>query len=189
MPTLATVADFARFLPLSNRPHGDESGVSSDRHAAEAAVVEQAAKLIARSSADEAEPLTRGFLHESGLESLAPGDVADPAARLAATARAVRSGRRRGIRHLTRTVRALLLLGRQAGVAVALDPTTSGSVALYGATSASFDRRAVLTGHTVKATDAEWEFGRGPVLEGTALDIVAFVLGVSDHAPRLAAAG
>ncbi|WP_019181064.1 hypothetical protein [Microbacterium yannicii] len=181
------MADFARFLPLSNRPHGDESGVTSDRHAAEAGVVEQAAKLIARSGADEAEPLTRGFLREAGLEGLSPTDVADPAARLAATALAVRTGKRRGIRHLSRTVRALLLLGRKTATAIALDPTISGSVALYGATSASFDRRAVLVGHTVRATDAEWAFGRGPVLEGTAMEIVAFVLGISDRAPRLAA--
>ena len=55
---------------------------------------------------------------------------------------------------------------------------------LWGATSGPFDRRVVLSGHTIRATDADWEFGHGPVLAGTALEIAAFVLGVSDVPPQ-----
>ena len=52
------------------------------------------------------------------------------------------------------------------------------------ATSAPLERRAVVAGHAIRATDADWEFGRGPVLEGTQLEIVRFLLGLSDVAPH-----
>ncbi|SFI22819.1 MULTISPECIES: hypothetical protein [Microbacterium] len=52
-------------------------------------------------------------------------------------------------------------------------------------TRAPFERRAVLAGSTVHATDADWSFGHGPVREGTAREILAFVLALSDDAPRL----
>ena len=42
----------------------------------------------------------------------------------------------------------------------------------------------VVAGHTIRATDADWAFGNGPVLEGTSLQIVGFLLGVTDDPPR-----
>ncbi len=90
----------------------------------------------------------------------------------------------RRTRELSRALRALLLLaGSRGDVTPDVDPLTSGAVALYAATSGPFDRRAVLKGHTVRATDSDWSFGSGPVLEGPSLSIAAFVLGVSDHPP------
>ncbi len=41
-----------------------------------------------------------------------------------------------------------------------------------------------MKGHTVRATDADWAFGTGPVLEGTGRAIAAFLLGVTDTPPR-----
>ena len=81
-------------------------------------------------------------------------------------------------------MRAVLLLSDHLGVEPRVDGTTLGIVSLYGATSAPLERRAVVGGHALRATDAGWEFGRGPVLEGTALEIARFVLGVSDIPPK-----
>ena len=61
---------------------------------------------------------------------------------------------------------------------------TLGVVALYMATSAPLERRAVVAGHAIRATDADWQFGRGPVLEGTAMAIVRFLVGLSDVPPQ-----
>lgn len=61
---------------------------------------------------------------------------------------------------------------------------TAGAVALYAQGAGPFERRAVVAGHTIRATDADWAFGNGPVLEGTSLQIVGFLLGVTDDPPR-----
>ena len=81
-------------------------------------------------------------------------------------------------------VRAVLVLGDALGLEPRLSAVTLGAVALYGTSSATFDRRAVVRGHTLRATDAEWSLGHGPVLQGTAMGIVRFLLGLSDEAPR-----
>lgn len=170
------MADFARFLPLSNRPRDDESDVTSDRRAALADVIAQAALLSAPSA--ERDELAASFVERARLRKDAEG-VED----LAALATAVRTGPKRGIRSLADGVRALLLLAEEVGAEPVLNDIVTGSVALWGTTSGPFDRRAVLSGHTIRAVDADWAFGSGPELRGTALGIVAFVLGVSDVAP------
>lgn len=165
------MADLSRHLPLSNRTPSDESSVSGDWREALAGVIALAAGLAA--GHEEA----RGFLADARLA----GEFPDAA--LLAVAAAVRIGGRRRISSLTAATRALLRLAGDRDVA--LDPTTSGAVALYAATRAPFERRAVLAGSTVHATDADWSFGHGPVREGTAREILAFVLALSDDAPRL----
>ena len=96
----------------------------------------------------------------------------------------MRTGRKRGIRPLVHTARALFRLAGALESAPVVDPEVCGAIVLWGATSGPFDRRAVLSGHTIRASDADWAFGRGPVLEGTALAIAAFVLGASDTPPQ-----
>ena len=70
------------------------------------------------------------------------------------------------------------------GAELDVDPMTAGAVALYAQGAGPFERRAVVAGHTIRATDADWAFGNGPVLEGTSLQIVGFLLGVTDDPPR-----
>lgn len=165
------MADLSRHLPLSNRPSTDESSVTGDWRQPLADLVAAAAQLT-----EHPEEAHR-FLLDAALAA------EFPAVSLSGVAAAVRVGRRRRIRELADATRALLRLAGEREVP--LDPTTSGAVALYAATRAPFERRAVLTGSTVRATDADWSFGRGPLREATARDILAFVLGLSDAAPPL----
>lgn len=175
------MADLAGYLPFSGRPRRDESNVTSDRRTAVAALVDQAAQLTA--GRPDAAVLAGAFLHTSGLTADAPTDGTTPV-RLAATAAVVRAGRRRSIRVLVRTTEALLRLAGDVGAAPEIPDDVSGAVALSRAGTAPFERRAAISGHTVRATDAGWEFGRGPVLEAPALTIVSFLLGVGDEPPR-----
>jgi hypothetical protein len=178
--------DFARHLPLSQRTGHDESGVSSDRRDALAQVVEQAAALIVPTGPDR-DGLADAFVDEAGLRSefdRLAAEHADPLARLTALALTVRAGRRRSIRALASAARALLVLARDLHVEVALDPLTAGSAALHASGTAPLERRAAVRGHTVRASDAGWAFGAGPVLTASATSIAAFLLGVSDDPPR-----
>lgn len=178
------MADFSRFLPLSLRPRGAEDGVTSDRRAALADLIDQAAELVATAGRGRA-LFAEAFVDEARLrdayDDLSAGGSPVTLADLAA---AVRAGRRRSIRALTSGARALLLLARDLDAPAHLDPVTAGAIALHLAASAPYDRRAVVRGRTVRATDADWSFGHGPTLEGTATGIAAFLLGVSDDPPK-----
>lgn len=174
---LCHMADLSRHLPLSNRPTTDESAVTSDRRPALAAVVARAAEQVAAGDPAAAADRAGAFLAEARLDREFAGMA------LPAVSEAIASGATRGIRPLTDAVRALLRLAGDEPVE--LDPVTSGAVALYAATRAPFDRRAVVSGCTLRATDAEWEFGRGPLREAPARQILAFLLGLGDVPPPL----
>ena len=174
------MSDLSRFLPFSNRPRGDESGVTSDRRLPLAAVVEEAARIL--DTAPDRAARSSDFARAARVTD-ASTSVASPAD-LRAVAATIGSGRRQSTKALAHAVRALLQLSDHLGVEPRIDATTLGIVSLYGATSAPLERRAVVGGHALRATDADWEFGRGPLLEGTALEIARFVLGVSDVPPR-----
>lgn len=177
------MADLSRYLPLSNRPRGDESGVTSDRRDAIGDLIDEAARLLEGVAPARAATVVDAFFTGARLRSTPP-DTGDLSGRLTAAAAGVRAGQACSIRHLGDALRALLLLAREVGRTPDVDPITSGAVALYGATSGPFERRVVLRGHTLRASGGEWEFGHGPVLEGDAIEIAAFVLGVSDVPPQ-----
>ncbi|MFL2001977.1 hypothetical protein [Microbacterium sp. A1-JK] len=178
------MSDFARFLPLSGRPHGAETGVSNDRRGTLADIVDRASAIITADAADRA-PLLPAFLDDADLRDEFAALAVEPTpAGLTRLGETIRTGRRRHPRALASGARALLLLARSADTDPGLDATAAGIVSLWLAGSAPFDRRAVVKGRTVRATDADWSFGRGPVLEGTATGIAAFLLGVSDDPPR-----
>ena len=88
------------------------------------------------------------------------------------------------MRVLSRAVAAYLTLAREIGATPMLAPRTSGAVALYLAAKAPTPIRAVIGGHSLRARDADWDFGRGPVLEADAVPMLEFLLGRSDTAPR-----
>lgn len=174
------MAGFSRFLPLSQREPGDESDVSSNRRGLVADVIDRAAAILPDAGGAER---ARAFLDEAGLDDVAlAGDT--PASALLAASDAVRSGPRRRNRVLARAVRALLTLAAETGAEPGLDPMIAGAAAFYAAGTATADRRAAIAGHTVRAADAEWSFGHGPVLTADSIAIAAFLLGVSDEPPR-----
>lgn len=185
------MADLSRHLPLSNRPARDETSVTGDRRQALAEVVRQADALAQDGPAHDGpahdRPAHDGqshdgqaaarFLAEARLDREFAGrplpEIAD----------AIAAGAARSIRALTDAVRAVLALAGDRPVD--LDPVTSGSVALYAVGRASFDRRAVVGGCTLRATDAGWELGRGPERAAPARQILEFLLGLGDVPPPL----
>lgn len=167
------MADFLRFLPLSARLRGDESAVSTDRRRDVDAVI--ASVLPQVSGPDDG----RRFAADAGLQrewDAAGGDL--PAFRAAV------AERKRSIRVLARALAAALRVARRTGQELAIDPMIAGAVALHAQGAGPFERRAVVAGHTIRATDADWAFGTGPALEGPSLEIAGFLLGVTDTPPR-----
>lgn len=179
--------DLGKYLPLSQRRSGDEKDVTGDRRTEIATVVREAHRLTGFAPARSADVLARSFADESGVAAgaLLAAD-ASPFARddLLALAEAVETGGRRKVAQLARAVRAALHLADAVDRRADIGPLTLGAVALYASSTASFDRRAAVSGHTVVAVDADWRFGHGPELHGTAEGIVRFLLALSDEPPR-----
>lgn len=186
------MADFMRDLPLSWHDQPDESDVTSDWRAAAGDVIGRAAALLETAEIGEA---TREFLATDFARAVRPRrrpfSAAAPAddwsdgspEQMRALAHEIRTGRAASVRVLARAVAAYLGLARELGAVADLPPRTSGAVALYLAAKAPTPIRAVISGHTLRARDAGWEFGRGPTLEDDAVPMLEFLLGRSDHAP------
>jgi len=162
------MSDLWRNLPLFGREHVDESGVGRGWGDELAAVrVAADAALEAHPDADAAQAFEA---------ALRPG-------------RAPRSGKPRTVKlaELDRAVYAYLDLTTRLGLPPQLPERAGGAVALGRAAAAPTEIRAVISGHALRATDAGWEFGRGPVLEATAAEMLEFLGGRSLSAPRPAA--
>jgi hypothetical protein len=172
------MSDLFRDLPLSGRVPRDESQVTGDWRGQLADVVHSAAGILDSLPGGDRDRHARSFLVSAGLARESAADS------LTGLSEAVRDGRRRRVRELSRAVGALLALARDTGSTVSLAPLTSGAVALYRATSAPLAIRAVVGGHTLRSLDDGWEFGHGPVLADTSLRMVAFLCGVSEEPPR-----
>ncbi|MRX42715.1 hypothetical protein [Agromyces kandeliae] len=89
-----------------------------------------------------------------------------------------------GIVELDDAVVAALLVGGAAGTVVPLSARASGAVALRRAAAAPTEIRAVIAGHTLRATDAGWEFGHGSPLVDTAHGMLRFLTGIGAAAPH-----
>ena len=174
--------DFAKYLPLSQRRPADEVNVTGDRRAEIAAVVREAHRLILSAPEGERDARARTFAANAGLAM--PSPPADSADALPASADAIESGDRRKIAELERVVEAALRLSDALGLNAEIAPLTYGAVAMYASTTAPFDRRAAISGHSVVAVDGDWRLGQGPELHGTAEGIVRFLTGLSDVPPR-----
>jgi uncharacterized protein (TIGR03083 family) len=70
------------------------------------------------------------------------------------------------------------------GLPLTVPERASGAVALRRALEAPTEIKAVIRGHSLAATDADWGFGHGPVLEATAAELLLFLYGRSDTAPH-----
>lgn len=153
--------DFVRYLPLSARPRVDESGVTSDwgpRYAELLAVID--ALIAALPAATHARPEVRASRD-----------------RLTVAIGAIRSGRRVRIAALGTVLAEAYAFAALADVPLAVDPVTSGAVALDRALRAPHAVKAVISNRTLTATDAEWSFGSGPEIAGTAAELVLFLDG------------
>src|SRR5690606_31497175 len=139
------MSDLWRNLPLSARERVDESGVGGG-WGAELDAVRAAA--------------------QAALDAHPDAAAADEFASAVASPRPGRRGRARvGLRELDRAVYAYLALCARIGATPHVPERAAGAVALGRAAAAPTPIRAVIAGHTLRATDAEWSFGRGPVLE------------------------
>ena len=174
--------DFSKYLPLSQRQPGNEENVTGDRRAEIAAVVREAHRLTMSTPEGERDARARTFAANAGLHLPAP--PADSADALPELADAIETGDRRRIAELERVVEAALRLADAVGQHAEIALLTLGAVAMFASTTASFDRRAAISGHTVVAVDGDWRLGQGPELHGTAEGIVRFLTGLSDVPPR-----
>lgn len=165
------MADFMNDLPLSSRPRRDESTVG-DRATQVDALVRTARELVDSAPHDRRESLATAFLTSAGID----GDALSARHSPATTTRDA-SIRDASIRDLDRTLYALLDLAETLDTVPEIDGLTTGTVALYRSGRVRYPQKAVVHGRTLRATDADWQIGYGPVLEGTALEIVRFFAG------------
>ena len=180
--------DLMHELPLSWREPRDESTVSSDWRAGLIRVLGAAADLIDGRLAQAPDDEWSGqFLRAARITP--PADADAGAAGIRASALALETGRRVSIKQLDRAVYAYLDLCEQLGATPELEATTSGAVALARAVSAPTPIRAVISGHSLHATDAYWTIGHGPELAATAVELLNFLGGRSLVAPRLTPRG
>lgn len=162
------MSDLWKSLPLSSREPVDESGVVAGWDAEIAAVRTAAARLLTAHPDAEAAAVFE----------------ADAAPRRGVLPR--RAGRA-PLRDLDRAVYAYLDLCARLAAEPDLPPRASGAVALGRAAAAPTPIRAVIAGHALRATDAGWSFGTGPVLEDTAAGLLRFLGRRTAAAPRPAA--
>jgi len=211
------VADFARYLPLSQRPAGDERGVTSDRRAPTAAVLrsiaaalrvggddgwsastdggttipEAVAQLVAGFDLPPARRALDTARRALGMDARAtvPAVLVDGPADAAAAleVRAASITERPQPTHLVElddAVVAAILVGDALRTPIAIPSLASGAVALRRAAAAPTPIRAVISGHSLHATDAGWTIGHGPPLVGTAHELIRFLAGIGSRAPR-----
>ncbi|MER3392837.1 MAG: hypothetical protein RIC81_10030 [Microcella pacifica] len=207
------MTDWSRFLPLSNRPRGDDGEVTRNwaRPASGlllslANLLETRPESLAREtlrpgvSVDDAvrELLTlrrwsgwQRFASRLGAHEIPSPEVAAlDADRLAPALRAEAmslSGAtaRCSVREFGEILVAALDLGTALEVDLGVDPFASGAVAVDLAVRAPTPRRSVLTARTLVAVDSEWQVGTGPALPATASSIVLFLAGRGGVPPRV----
>lgn len=87
------------------------------------------------------------------------------------------------VAELAAAVCAALDIASPHGIALGLSPTASGAVALYQFQRAPYAVKAAARGHRLRAADAEWIIGFGPVLESDAESILLFLFGRAHSVP------
>lgn len=184
------MADFSRYLPLSNREPRDESAVTNDWSAHLAATLAATAEAV-RSLADAqwrgasvqpdvmvADLITTEIGDLTARDHIAlvpasPRDAADALDRLAAAAR--ETTRRTRLAALTTAVVAATDLATATGVDIRIDAIATGAVAVARSLRAPIGIRAVLRDNRFVAVDAEWSVGSGPIHSSTAAAILLFL--------------
>ncbi|WP_188509053.1 hypothetical protein [Conyzicola nivalis] len=183
------MSDVSRYLPLSQRPRRDESGVTGDWSERLAAVLTSLAALV-----DGLAPEARAGVHDdlarlvwrlratrreratAALSRRSPRALSDD---LPALLRAVTtdSARRRPLGDLAAAVITALDVAEATGSPIDIDPVTLGAVAVARALNAPLPIRAVLRDVTLVAIDGDWFVGRGPESRSLGASIVLFLYG------------
>ncbi len=153
--------DFARYLPLSARPRVDESAVTGDWGP-------RLAELVLA-----IDTLTAGL----PSATFARPEIQASHDRLSATIAAIPSTRRVRVTALGTVLAEAYEFAALTGRTLLVDAVTSGAVALDRSLRAPLAIRAVIKNRRLRATDADWEFGSGPELTGTAAEVVLFLYG------------
>lgn len=138
-----------------------------------------------RRALDAAERLVRGG-EARRLEELPRLDGPAAAGEALADRAAAVIARQRptSVAELDDAVVAALLVGGAGGLVVPMSARASGAVALRRAAAAPTEIRAVISGRTLRATDAGWEFGHGTPLVDTANGLLRFLTGIGTVAPH-----
>ena len=207
------MSDLARFLPLSNRDRGDESGAvgawaqpaAELLHAVAGVLDAQPALLPAATlrpevtvSSDVRDLITRlgspwyvrwarawGAMPTPSTTIAAIDNVALPSALHASAEALAAPGARVSIRDLGLVVAVALDLQAMHGAPVTVDPLSCGAVALDLAVRSRHPQRSLVTARTLVASDAGWRVGRGPELRSTGAAIVLFLAGRGGVPPEV----
>lgn len=192
------MADFSRYLPLSQRATVDETGVSNDWRPFVAerlhhlltvvealpaegwdapargggSVASILAGLVDRLGTTRRQRLASRLGAAERAASLAP-DAVLAALRGFAAARAAGRGPH-GIGELVAVVTAELAIGSNIGLPVRV----SGAVALHLSLAAPLPIRAAIRDRALLASDAGWRFGIGAPVEAPAEELLAFLCGI-----------
>lgn len=194
---VAGVNDMASYFPLSNRPRRDEADVTNNWSRHRGTVLLDLAALLGALAPEEWElpALVEGMtvrdtvaelvwrsgttrlsrLRSSRPAGQSPSELASAVHGLATDDLAAASKRRLG--ELSDAVVAAYEIAAATGHPVSVDAVASGAVALARGLGGPVGIRAITSERTLVATDAEWQVGRGPVIEGTAAGIVLYMFG------------
>lgn len=195
------MSDIPKYLPLSQRPRRDESGVTGNWAAAAGAVLNRFAGIVesltdeqwmspsARpdSTVSDATNEAIWLVTSTRLQRLQPGRGAKKLVPLtraraaielrAAAAAALDPAAKRNLGTLSAAVLGTVDVARSAGLDITIDPLSTGAVALARSLSAPLPIRAIVRETSLAATDADWRIGIGPVRYGTAAAIILFLYG------------
>lgn len=207
------MSDLGRYLPLSQRPGGDESDVSGDWRPLIASSLTALADLAsrlgdemwARTSQDRRRTVadvvaatirrldaSTAQLLRIKAESIlgqddsppVPRDPVDSTVRLRALAAARLDGRgRRGIGDLMEVVLSGYDIATTSGEAIVFPSRATGAVALARLAAAPAPIRSIVGHRTLRATDAGWAIGRGAELAAPASALILFLYGRTATVP------
>lgn len=183
-------ATVLRSIALALRATGD-AGWAARADEQSPTVAEAVAVLVAGFDRTPARRAIGSAQHALGMNERAPAPdsplegPADAAAALEARAVAI-TERPQPTRlvELDDAVVAAVLIGDALRTPIPVPALASGAVALRRAAAAPTPIRAVISGHSLHATDAAWTIGHGPALVGTADELVRFLAGIGRQAPR-----
>jgi len=178
------MSDIPKYLPLSQRPRRDESGVTGDWAPRLSAVLEVLAGLVEKDETASDDVARLIWMLRADRRSRLSAAIArktpraltdDPAAALRSIAS--ETGRKRPLRDLASAVIVTLDVASASQRAVHLDAVSLGAVAVARALSAPLPIRAVLADVTLVASDGDWAVGRGPERSVPGAAIVLFLYG------------
>jgi Mycothiol maleylpyruvate isomerase N-terminal domain. len=190
------MADFAKYLPLSQRPKIDGTGVTAHGDAAIGGILVGIAGMLDELTAEQWESpslcegwrvrdvaghlvwrvgSSTGQMLSTGLRAYVGKHINPMRAMDELSARAAEASYATLVAEL-RHIAALKLSG-SGRHGLGIDGTVTGAVARGRTLILPLEKKEVLRRRTLVATDADWRVGRGPEIQGRADAIVLFLFG------------